>query len=568
MLVVDDASDDDVVIEVAAEDDLKKKYYAEFKQSVQGTIDHIDSGRSVTDAMMVLAVLVIGGIASYQSFAFAKGFVARILGPNEANAPDLLQNILPSVSGASAYTANASIPVISSDVSLITTLNIFACLLSGIAHCITLGRSKSLTEVRKKHEWHGAFTFGYSLLVLGLSVGGSVANVEAAHDSVKGSPVVWAWSVIVCNAIVQLLQNSRAVKLLLSKDTSHLKLHRLEQQRNLLPQAEREKVTDGQLHAMSMGQHKLLPMWTQVGVLVFGLASAGLYNYASAIKPIVQNNGSWAPQWRYGLAGVNFLVKTVLLTRATTNQTRRILSSQNWNWSKGIGLLGLTLFGMLSIGSASEYPKKYLFGDDSSFTHSLMSMGLAEAACLALNLGDMFDAGKIILGFMFNKVLMQCMLGRRPDPSQRYGATFTDFMKNSMEKTMQQDESHYFHHREYEEGHEHGAHVSSVAAISSKARNFAMTACNLQPAYHEPNMNQGFVEMGGSEYHVKPAGKAGLDSWHRLSELRSTIFSDARDAIAVGTPNRDKLARQASIDTMEDLYQDRMAECRAMSCSR
>ncbi|MDF1654958.1 MAG: hypothetical protein P1U34_07585 [Coxiellaceae bacterium] len=552
---------DTVVVDVA-EKTHDTKYYAEFKQAVQGTMDHIDSGRGVSDAMMVLAVLAIGGVASYQSLSFAKSFVARVLGPDEANAPALLQDWLPLTSGVSAYTANAAIPVISSDVALITTANILACLLSGIASMLTLGSIKALVDVRKKHEWNGVTAFGYSLLVLGLSIAGSVANTEAAHDSVKQNSFVWMLAVTVCSAIVQLLQNARAVKLLLCKDTSHLKKYRLEQQAKLLPEAERKRVTEEKLHAMSMGQQTLLPMPVQVGVLIFGLVASGLYNYASAIQPILKNNPDWSPVWKNSLAGINFLVKTVLLTRATTNQSRRILTSKNWNGWKVAGLVGLTLFGMLSIGGASEYPKKYLFEDDKCFEHSMMSMALAEAACLALNLGDMYDAGKIILGFMYNKVLMQWMLGRRPDPKQRYGATFTDLIHNSMQKTMGQDESHYFHHREYERGHDHDDHEHEMVAVSSKPRNGFMTSCNLQAAYQPQNINMDFVAMGGSEYHVKAAGEMALDSWALQDQLRTRIFGDIRQALPEDMPTteKDAAARKGADEKLNDLYQQQLDE--------
>ncbi len=564
-MVVNDRRDGaDVTIEVDAANQ-QDKYYVEFEAAIGGTIQHIDSGRSATDAMMVLMVLAIGGVASYQSYMFAGKFVARILGPEEANAPAWLQAVLPTMSGVSAYSANAAIPVISSDVALVATLNILGCLLSGIANACTLGCVSPLNDVRKKHEWQGMGAFGYSLLVLGLSVAGSVANTEAAYDSVKTASTSWMWAVTGTSAIVQLLQNARAVKLMLSNDTSHLKKYRLERQRELLPQIQQKELDDSVIHAMSMGQKKLLPMWLQVTTLSLGLIFASTYNYTSAIKLVLTDNAEWQPIWRYGLAGVNFLVKTVLLTRAFTNQSRRILSAEKVSPLKKLGYTGLFLYGMLSMGSAAEYPKKYLFNDDKCFEHSMMSVGIAEVACLALNLGDMYDAGKVIFSFMYNKLLMQWMLGVKPTPEQRYGKTYAEMIEKSMNKTMQQDEAHLFHHREYEQGHDHGDHDHDMVAVSAKPRNAAMTACNLQAGYQPPKVAvDGYVAMD-AEYHVKPAGNVGLGSWRKQAVLRKKIFTDMYAALPNAMPQDEKLeaARNSTNAKLNSLQGEFLANMKA-----
>ncbi|MDF1760578.1 MAG: hypothetical protein P1U40_08585 [Coxiellaceae bacterium] len=541
------------------------KYYDEFEDAIGGTIKHIDSGRTASDAMMVLMVLAIGGVASYQSYMFAGKFVSRILGPEEANAPAWLQAVLPKMAGVSAYSANAAIPVISSDVALLATMNIFSCLLSGIATALTLGCVGPLNEMRKKHEWQGVGAFGYSLLVLGLSIAGSVANTEAAYDSVKTANPSWMWAVTATSAIVQLLQNSRAVKLMLSKDTSHLKKHRLECQKVLLPQQQQKQFDDSVIHAMSMGQKKLLPMWLQVTTLSLGLIFASTYNYTSAIKLVLTDNAEWQPVWRYGLAGINFLVKTVLLTRAFTNQSRRILSAEKVSAAKKVGYAGLVFYGMLSMGSAAEYPKKYLFNDDQSFEHSMMSVGLAEVACLALNLGDMYDAGKIIFSFMYNKLLMQWVLGIKPTPEQRYGKTYAEMIEKSMNKTMQQDEAHLFHHREYEQGHDHDDYDHNMVAVSAKPRNAVMTACNLQAGYQPLDINMGFVAMGGSEYHVKPAGSVGLESWRKQAALRQKIFSDNYNALPddMDQQQKNEAARNSTNAKLNSLHGEFLANMKA-----
>lgn len=544
---------DDRYGEIAAElpEDLAV-YRDEYQQAVAGSLAYLKQGRSSLQSFMLVMGLINGVVASYQSLSFGSRFVKRVMGPDEANAP-AVGAVLAPVSGMAAFLANAMIPVISSDIAAIATFNMFCCIAVGGLNLLTGFQSSALRKVSKRNEWYDVGAVGYSLLVLGLGCVGSIANTEAAKDSVDDKAAWMMLAVTIANGIVQVLQNSRSVMLLLSKDRAYLKRHRLHKLNNLLPESERQ--SEQTVHRMSYGSPHRIGMPIQVGLLLMGVVSASLYNATAAVLPIERDNAGWTPMLRHGVAGINFVVKTILLMRATSAQSRRILQSRDCTAVKGIGFALLGIFGLLSVSGAAEYPKKYLFDDDNNFGNSLISIFISAFACVALNAGDMYDAGRIIYNYVVNKFLLQTLCGRPANDKQaQAAATYKGMVSAMMDKAMREDESDVFHHRSYTPDHECKRVDEYAEEVTEQPRSIAMTAMDLQPDCASTAAN-GYQRMGAAvTHHVKPKAVATMKSWQQLTGIRQRLYQAKFDALAAGTVDRERQAQQYADASMEALH--------------
>ena len=577
-----DDSEGDQAIAVLEQDSPYGNYVAEFETAIDGMQDYLQKGRGLKESLLIAFGLVNGGIASYQSYKFGGDFTRRVLGPKEANAPSWLADGLAPTAGIAAFAANAMIPVISSDIATIASMKMMACIFMGIFNTMTCFRVPCLRKAAKKQEWYSAGAFFYSLAVVAGGILGSIANTEAAHDSVENEVFGFMLLVTIANAIVQLLQNTRSVMLLMSKDRSHLKRHRLNTLNQLLPEDKQKSPTE--IHNRSFGSEKHTRMSAQVLLLGAGLLFAGLYNYTAAILPIEKDNPTWNPVLRHGAAAINFCVKSILLTRATTAQSRRIMQSSGPWCPKLIGFSLMGILGLLSVSGAAEYPKRYLFNNDNNLLSSIISIIIAEGACVMLNAGDMNDAGKIIYNFIVNKLILEKMCGRRPTVASRLGDNYEGFVNNAMAKVQGEDEGMVFHNKGYTQDQDGDALAVDVEAgvsattdevtVFEKPRSIWLTALDLQPAYKAPGAD--YAEMSeGVRYHPKEAAKPMLESCKKLSAIHNSMY-EKRLADLGGPVSQDTriAAMQFADEGMEALYSshlqrlEREQAARANCCRR
>lgn len=524
-------------------------YLAEFTQAIEGMEAYLQQGRGLKESLLIAFGLINGGVASYQSFAFGSKFTRRVLGESEANAPSWLADSLAPLSGLAAFAANAMIPVISSDIATIASMKMFACVMMGIMNVLTCFQVAKLKRVARQQEWYSKSAFVYSVTVLIGGVLGSIANTEAAHDSVADQSLGFMLTVTIANGIVQLLQNTRSVMLLMSQDRSHLKRHRLNAVNHLLPEA-RQK-SPAEIYNRSFGSAKHTSMAAQVLMLGAGLLFAGLYNYTAAIRPIEVDNPSWSPWVRHGAAAINFCVKSILLTRATSAQSRRIMQAKAPSAVKAVGFGLVGILGVLSVSGAAEYPKRYLFNDDNNLLSSIISIVIAVGACMALNAGDMLDAARIIYSFIVNKVIKEKMCGHKPTPEQRFGENYEALVNKAMLKVQGEDENDHFHHQGYAPEHE----CEGAVTVSEQPRSIWLTAADLQPAYQ--SAGDDYLPMhNGVKYHPKEKGETLLRSSRQLSDLHHKMYADQLAALGCqAVAGAEDRARQYADDGMETLYQ-------------
>lgn len=498
----------------------KDSEFERFKQDMDALTRMHDQQRSWLQFATIFVMLFISYHASKQSLMFGGAFVDKMARPGDVGLSDEAAAYLKPASAYSSFAANFCIPIISADVAVGAFFSMLGCVLSSFC-------SKKLKDYRHERGWHTSGAFGFAIGVLAAAIVGSVANTLSSADaSIEAGAEAWSldWTMMVFGmAIVQLAQNTRSLVVALQEDMSHVSLAQVDHFEGMKLEGARRSARERS--AMASGDPCPFSVMGQVVMSGLALLPILFYNYTASIKPVTEDLPSWGLA-AYGIGILNFAVKSALFLRSSTSKLKRVASPRRASWGDWLTFAILFAPGVFSMGGAANFPKKYFLHDQVSAGSTWVSLGVAEAAALALNFGDMFDAAKIAWYYTAGAVLRCCQSART-----RYGKDFDEFLGHMSAKVASRDPHADWHHE-------------PVLMDEEKVDDAAM------PVSYQQRNRMGKL-LGVSLPHEKP--KAGGD----YQAMSAVAYRPKGVMVEYWKAGKDLAALQGSLghEAMEEMYQ-------------